>query len=305
MGRVLTAFYDFEVAPASFDFTTFLCTTGIARDLGKCDHVHIVFVPANNPTGFRIDNKPTQIGNKRWRLRHMLAPLCDLIGATHTICATRDDARKYMQGPVWPTNYHVDAPVPSYWFAELARLHRYAPLPEFRADPEAERLLRRYRVLSGPYITITMRHTYGEARNSNEDAWAALRKHVYRKGFWPQVVPDTEDCAWADGVGALAASNPVFRHALYANAAMNMGVNGGPMALCYYGGLPFLQFKMVTDYYSTTPDHFRRMGLPVGTQMPWARWDQKCVWEDDTAETLIREFDDWHSGAMERRGRTA
>jgi hypothetical protein len=302
MRRVLTAFYDFAVSPASFDFTTFLCTTGIARDLGNCGHAHVVFVPADNPTGFRIDGKPTTTENKTWRLHNLLVPLCRLIGATYTVCATRDDARKYQNGSIWPTGYTVDNPVPCYWFGDLKQLAKYRPLPVFHVDPEAKRLIESYDVLKGRYVTITMRNTYGTARNSNEDAWAAFRKHAYKKGYWPQVIPDTEDCAWADGVGAMAAINPLVRHALYAGAAMNLGVNGGPMALCYYGGLPYLQFRMVSDYYSTTPDHFRRMGLPVGTQMPWSREDQRCVWEDDTAETLIREFDAWEyrkSGLMQ------
>jgi hypothetical protein len=288
----LTAVYDFAVAPASYDFVSFLCTTGMAAERGGCQHVHIVFVPADTPDGWRQDPKPISAENKAWRRDNLLIPLCRLIGATHSVCATRAEARKYLTGLLWPAGYTLEEPIAAYWQGKLIKMAKYAKLPDFRVDPEAQRLVRAA-IGERPYLTVTERNTtYGDARNSNAVAWADFYTYATHRGWKVVTIPDTERAAESGGIGALAAVNPLLRHALYHGAQMNLGTNTGPMALCYFGGLPYLMFKMVADYFSTRPEFFAQAGIPVGSQYPWSRPDQRMIWQDDTFDAIKSTFEE-------------
>ena len=286
--KTLTAFYDFAVSPLSYDFVYFLCTTRITRSILGCDRVHIVFVPADTVTGFRIDNKPTTAEERIWRRDNLVVPMCRLLDATHTVCATRDDARKYLSGAIWPNKYSVDNPTAAYFYPGLRKMAGTDSMPPFHIDQEAKWLVRHW-AGADKYITLTLRSTSGETRNSNFEAWRRFQCYAENEHCKVVSIPDTHDAGSfpAQPLGAIAAINPLIRHALYAGAEMNLGVNTGPMALCHCGGLPYLTFKMVADYFSTTPQFFEYIGLPVGTQHPWANpVNQRLVWKDDEFDTI-------------------
>ena len=297
--KTLTAIYDFAVSPLSYDFVYFLSTTRIAKGMLGCERVHIVYVPANTPTGFRIDSKPTTTKEKIWRRDHLIVPMARLLDATHTVCATRNDTRKYLVGDVWPPKYGVQNRTAAYFYPTLRKMARTERMPPFHTDKEVARLVSAW---AGPrkYLTITHRRTYAEARNSNAMAWAKFGQYAQEQGWGVINIPDTQEAGTAsvEPLGAIAAINPLVRHALYAGAAMNLGVNTGPMALCHCGALPYLTFKMEADYHSTTPEFLASIGLPVGSQHPWANpVNQRLIWKDDEFETIQGIFDEIMAGA--------
>lgn len=287
--KILSAFYDFSVAPASYDFVTFLTMAEMARVRGKYDHMRVVFVPADTKSKFREDMKPIDTPQKAWRHTNMLVPMCSLVGASVVMLPER--AAAFPVEHTYPVGYTIDQPVGAYWMPNLKRAAALQPLPQYQVDPEATKYVKHW-VGDRPYLTITHRNTYGEARNSNRVEWSKFIHWAERKDWKVIQVPDIDDAGhwYSQTTGGIAAVNPVIRFALYANAAMNLGVNAGPMMLCWQGGLPHLTFKMVADYYSTTPQFFEKVGMPVGSQLPWFNEKQRFVWSDDTFATIRDSF---------------
>jgi hypothetical protein len=292
----LTAFYDLAVSPASYDFVTFLAIADIARKASNIDRMHVVIVPADTATGFRIDHKPNTTENKIWRRDHLLVPLCRLASASHAVCATRADAERYLIAAenVWPPQYTPTSPVPAYMMGQLISLSRKAGIKaSFKASEQAKQWVEEWKV-PGPYLTLTMRETYTDLRNSDKGAWADFRKWATYNGWWVVVIPDTDRAGKCEPLGAIAAVNPDVRLALYEGAAMNLGVNNGPMSLCWYTDNPHLTFKMVTKgWVSTEPAFFERQGFPIGSQYPHSTRNQKLVWEDDTFGAIKTHFEEW------------
>lgn len=291
--RTLTAVYDFAVSPASYDFVLFLVGAAIYRDVAGYMDVHVVFVPADTVDGFRRDRKPISVENKIYRRDSLVVPLCRLINATHTVCQSREHAASIIAGDVFPEGYTLQKPIPAYWFAEIR--DRAASvgnkLPRLHVDAQARDWVASW-VGDGPYITLTYRDTYGEARNSNKANWRSFGEWATDRGWNVIHVPDTEQCGhpeWS-GVGVAAAMSPLIRHALYAGSSMNLGISGAALAVCWFGDLPFLSFKMVADYYSTKPAFLERYGLPVNTQLPWAKTNQRLVWEADDLDVIKKHF---------------
>lgn len=229
--KTLTAFYDFAVSPLSYDFVYFLCMTRIANRILRCDRFHVVFVPADTETGFRIDHKPTTVGERLWRRDNLLAPMCRLIDASYTICATRGDASRYIGRDIWPASYRLNNPSAAYFYVKLRAMAERDTMPPFRVEPWARQLVTQW-IGERKYLTITHRRTYGEVRNSNSDAWAQFSEYAQGRGWIIVNIPDTEDAGIpsTEPLGAIAAINPLVRHALYVGAEMNLGVNTGPMA---------------------------------------------------------------------------
>jgi hypothetical protein len=80
--------------------------------------------------------------------------------------------------------------------------------------------------------------------------------------------------------------------ALYERAWLNMGVNNGPMGLCWLNDQTrYITFKMVTPTVAQTTVEFNRSrGFEPNESLPFATPLQKWVWEDDTVEVIRREF---------------
>lgn len=91
---VLTAFYDLECGPISFDFITWLVRAMKERDRLGCKGLHVVIVPKENGLG----GFSRHWGNHdehaaRWRLWHIVVAACPLAGATVTLAASRQQAQ--------------------------------------------------------------------------------------------------------------------------------------------------------------------------------------------------------------------
>ena len=116
--KLLTAFYDLAIAPVSYDFFKFLAAVNSIKRAFEYDLVHVVFVPAETETGFRIDHKPTTTDNKVWRLHNLCVPLCRLIGATYTVAWSREFAGALRTVNIWPIDWTPERPTTHYWFAQ-------------------------------------------------------------------------------------------------------------------------------------------------------------------------------------------
>lgn len=268
------AFYDLSVSPYSYDFVQFLA---VAKGLG-CTHT--VFVP-----GERAYQKCSP-AEQKYRMQNLLLPLAKLAGDV-TICNTRDEAREEGQA-TYPFGYTVDNPTHGHMLGQLLKAGRARWL---KASKEANSTVREF--LDGRVIaTITIRESkIKPLRNSNIREWIKVGRWLMESGYYPVFIPDTDNQETDFGYDSypLASRDVDVRLALYDHAQLNLGINNGPMSLCWGTKTPYLIFKMHGESYPETSEAFLKAnGLHVGSQFPWAGKNQRIVWEDDTAENIIR-----------------
>jgi len=100
-----------------------------------------------------------------------------------------------------------------------------------------------------------------------------------------------------DGIQGFAVFREVawnlgLRMALYERAWLNLGVNNGPMALCWLNERTrYITFKILTPGVAGSTVAFNRSrGFEPNESLPFATPFQKWVWEEDTPEVIEREF---------------
>jgi hypothetical protein len=151
-----------------------------------------------------------------------------------------------------------------------------------------------------PPVTITLRdYGYMPERNSNLAAWTAFARGLDPARYPVIFVPDVNQ-GTAGFPPALrqfnvypeAAATLGLRMALYERALINLGVNNGPMGLCWLNTRTrYITFKILTDSApQTTDDYMRHLGFEIGASLPGALPGQKWVWENDDLDVIEREF---------------
>jgi hypothetical protein len=110
-------------------------------------------------------------------------------------------------------------------------------------------------------------------------------------------VPDTAQVF--GGIPGEFAGLPIFteaavavglRMALYERAYLNLGVNNGPMGLCWLNQQTrYITFKILSEAAAqTTADYMQFLGFEIGRSLPFATPWQRWVWEEDTLEVIER-----------------
>lgn len=307
----LFAFYDLAVAPVTFDFLWFLVGAELARRKQGLPSLHVVIVPGRD-AGLRREDpvyeSVVDAESRRSRVGNILVPACSflpsLVGVT--VAGTRGEADRLIEreaAAVFPERYQPALPryPNSAGPLRLAREDGIA-LGVLRATAFDLRAVDRWlgaNCPGRPAVTITLRHyDYMAARNSNFAAWLQFAHRLDRR-LAPVFVPDTEQCL--DGLPPDLANFATFREAainlglrmaLYERAHLNLGVNNGPMGLCWLNAQTrYITFKMLTDAApQATPEYMRHLGFEIGASLPGATPVQKWVWEDDDLSVIEREF---------------
>lgn len=285
----LTAIYDLGIAPLTFDFFSWLMVVDIYRQEAGLSGIHVIVIPSMNPGGFKPGGKPLDLATKQWRLHNLLAPICQLFGASYTLATSRDELSNHRAPALFPPEGHEkDA-----WWSPAILIHMFnqgKKLPKIAPSPLASRWIE-HRV-SKDYVTVTVRHTWPPTRNSDVEVWDRFIKWLIAKGENVIIIPDTDDAILGETVGAIGAINLPFRHALYVHAKMNIGVNNGPLWLCGFTDLPCLIFRLVDEAWAPCrAENFELMGWPVGSQLPWFHARQRLVWENESFPRLCEEYD--------------
>lgn len=307
----LLAFYDLAVAPMTFDFLWFLTTADLVRRRAGLASIRVVIVPGlergvrGETAGYEavVDAKARQA-----RIANILVPACSFVPALAGIstAASRDEATAMVLGApgrTFPKGY--EPALPSYPGPQtcLEAGRRGERVAILRAPPhhlERARSWLAERSGGRRAVTITLRqYGYMSARNSNIDAWTAFAKRLDPDRFFPVFVPDTDhaskpvpDSLAAFGYCPEAALDLGFRFGLYEAAYANLGINNGPMGLCWLDDcVRYITFKILSESVpQTTTEYMRHLGFEIGGSLPFATPWQKWVWEDDTLDVIEREF---------------
>jgi hypothetical protein len=308
----LFAFYDLAVAPITFDFLWFLASADLRRRELGLERIHVVIVPGSHG-GVRQerDDYEEVVGPdaRRERVHNILIPSCAFLPtvAGVTYAASRAHAhhlRGFLDRNVYPAGYEPalpTAPGPQACLAAARRGDR--SIACLRATKERLRDVDAWIAAhSGGrhVVTVTIRaYGYMSARNSDLAAWAKFAGWLDPQRFACVVIPDLAQTL--DGLPAgfekaimfrEAAWNIGLRMALHERAFLNMGVNTGPMALCWlnarsrYGTL-----KMApAGVPQTDLDYYRTLEFDIGGSLPFATPLQEMVWQDDTFEAIRDAF---------------
>jgi tetratricopeptide (TPR) repeat protein len=306
--QTLTAFYDFEVSPITFDFAVFAILAEMERRRCGAHTIHFVFVPGANDR-YRSDDIEYDSHNKDWRLRNIILPICSMMPCRTetTSCLTREHAKKIEANPdfaPFPQGYRVDAPIGQFgWSSLTAAVARGESLPTFKGSPQASDYMKRWlaeHTDNRKAVCITLREsTHYAARNSNVEAWLAFARNLDPTVYIPIILRDTERCFEVPGpefdgltLCSIAAVNLELRMALYEHSWLTMMVLNGPGELCRLSdSIRYIFFDMLTEEVpSTAKIYATAQGIKIGGNLPHATPYQWQIWEPDELDILTREF---------------
>lgn len=308
----LYAFFDLQVVPVTYDAGWFVAAADRVRRQKNLARIHFVIVPGGKD-GFReersayesVVDTPTRL----WRLYNVVLPILTLAPAYSgfSLLPHRDAVRSLRAktgNQVYPADYEPGLPV-SHLPVELLENPPSGneEIGILRSPLQAMRYIERWMAprLSGrKLITITLRqYAFMPARNSNIEAWVAFARRLDSSKFLPLFILDTETAldplpkTFSDfEVFHEASWNVWLRMALYESSYVNLGVNNGPMFMCALNARTrLLIFKIITPSVpQTTEELMSKLGFEIGGQLPFATPFQRLIWEDDSLETIEREF---------------
>lgn len=282
--KVMSAVYDLAVSPPTYEITTFLAEAEKCRLALGFEAIDVVFQPGPK-AGFRDDNLPPDNIERESMLWRVCVPCTKLLPSLRNVLILRERAQITAY---FPENYDSSSPKSHYGLKYFKNGLRCLRATE-SAVRENKRLMQNI-----PYVTITMREAeYWPTRNSDRQAWGEVAEYLKKIGYRPIFIPDTHGRPIEGYDNSLIASWDVdLRMALYQGATLNLGASNGPMTLCMVGGLPYIIFKVVTgDNSPATKLGFLQLhGIQHGDDITETG---KTIWEDDTAEVIIREIKAW------------
>lgn len=301
-------FYDFEVEPITYDFVWAMCIANAYREELKFSQLHIVFVPGTIQ-GLRqeeLEYEQTVSQDARnWRIHAMLLPSIKLLSCptSVTFCATRAEALKIRNEQaqfVYPAQYTVPLPIP---YSPKQAMDYGQKMLALKADPQAIKYVSQWlsqKEKNKKLVVITLRqYDYSPARNSNIIAWAKFANTLDKELYWVVFVPDTEaalseipkELKGFDFFDA-ACWNLNLRCALYELAYINLGVNNGPMALCWLNAhCRYLMFKtFIEGVPQAAIETLIERGFVPNQNPLFANEFQKWVWDNDDYEVIYQEF---------------
>ncbi len=306
---MLYAFYDLAVAPLTFDVLWFLAGADLERRRLGLKSVHLVVVPGP-VDGVRHERPDYEAvvdrDGRRARIADIIVPAASFLPSLRavTVAASRSEAEAAAFGArhVFPAGYEpamprFTTPLPCL---EASRSERME-IAVLRATAEGLAQTDAWLAAHGitrPIVAITLRgYGYMPIRNSNLSAWIAFARGVDKSRFAPVFIPDTDQpsadlASLAPFAVCKEASEDVgLRMALYERAYLNLGVNSGPMGLCWLNARSRdLTFKIITAAPQTTKASMRHYGFEIGKSLPFATPYQRWVWENDDLDVIEREF---------------
>lgn len=281
--KVLTAHYELDRHPVSYDFIAWLIRAKWEADEGQCTHMHVAIDPT--PEGRCREWGNYDAAAAQWRLWHIIVPACTLVGASVTVSPMADfDCPRWTGGMAWRTLKKRDHVVAS--LVELAKAG--AALPKLKATEAARRYVRSFLDRKiGPFATITSRNLplLPEKNSRWNDLWE-FQLYLEGQGYRVFWIEDT-DVAMAKGAG-YAELDVDLRLALYEACALNIIGNNGPAALLEHSSAPYIRTGG-----GQVEDWEQNHGLKHGEQLPWARARQLIWYGPDTFDELKKAYSAW------------
>lgn len=190
--------------------------------------------------------KPKDYDNPKERVDSILRPACELVGVPYSVGSREGEEYGHFISDLIET------------YRRFGRIEKYG-------NP-----------VSGDYVTVTLRSSRKEHRNSSGD-WLKFAEEIKAV-----VIPDYED-------KPISLSS---RMKLYENARLNMFVNNGPAMLCICSDIPYAILKYANKGGATNVEWLASQGLPKGSQYPFASERQRIFWGGDSYQEIRNAFEE-------------
>lgn len=265
-------YHEFNLAtdPGNYDFLIWLIDAEMTRRREKA--------PWPLRVGFSHEDALNERGRKFWEAVHR--PLLSLVGAV-------EDARAiggFRNALFTPSQVCLAA-------------RRGEEVPVLEASAEARTHVAAWLHGRRRPVTITLREASHQwERNSDVASWLRFAQDLRSKGELVVFVRDTERAnePIADFVTYPQASFHVqSRMALYELARANLFVSNGPAGLGLFSRAPYLYFIQLKDGGTDSGEWWTTFnGISESQQWPWARPDQRMIWQRDTYSNLCAAWED-------------
>lgn len=196
--------------------------------------------------GFDGTFKPKDYDNPRERFESILKPACELVGMPYSVGPKEGKEFGHFIGDLIQT------------YKKFGRIEKFG------------------KYVSGEYVTVTLRNSRKQYRNSSED-WEKFAKEI-----GALVIPDYED----------AKLDLQERMGIYENARLNMFVNNGPAMLCICSDIPYAILKYANKGGATNEEWLAGQGLPRDSQYPFASEKQRIFWGEDSYHEIWSVFEE-------------
>lgn len=300
-------FYDFDVEPITYDFAWALSVANAYRQKQGLRALQIILVPGA-VEGLKKERpkyeKVLDHNHRNWRIHSIIIPCIHLLSCPHsfTLCATREEAmmiRQKQAKNVYPPRYNLT--IPTSHEPELANIYT-DKIMSLSASTQAKIYVSKWirnQAQDQKMIVITLRqYGYTPERNSNMAAWAEFAA-THEKEYFIVFIADTEQALYTIPKELQkfvffneACWNLALRAAIYELAYINLGVNTGPMSLCWFNAsCRYITFKTAVKNVPDVPlEMITNKGFIPGCNPKFATSLQKWVWEDDDLPIITREF---------------
>ena len=307
--QTLYLFYDLEVSPITFNFCEELAMANVYRSKCGLKYLYVIFVPGSSK-GLREESQDYETiinqDARHWRKHNILIPITHLIPhcTGFTNCSSREEAELFLKQAtpnIYPKNYSTTFPI-STRFYEGAKTQDPNIMP-IKATKQAVNYIKQWlisRQKQRKLIVITLRqYNYMTSRNSNVVAWANFANSLPVDQYFVVIIPDVEIALQPKLIQLSnfehfleGCWNIELRAAIYEEAYLNLGINNGPMSLCWLNkSCRYIMFKIITENVpQTTEQSLKKHGFIPNQDPPFIKPYQKWVWEPDHEEIIRREF---------------
>jgi hypothetical protein len=302
----VTAVYDLNANPISYDFAYFLASAEVFARKNKKNTFIVLFVPQSEYCS--IDEEYRSVIDQesmKWRFENIILPLMNIYPACigHSILPKRSDTSEAIKGKLlYPELFSERFPRCDYYPEVYASKNKFLG---FSASIQGKRYIdswKKINKISGKIITITLRqYNYERIRNSNIDEWVKFAQFIREKGFTTVFIPDTDasfihDPRFDDFIVFDAPCwNLGIRMALYEGVDLNFFATNGVNAIAILNRkvASIIMKSIVPGSKQATAEVYIERGISVGQKTYDLFEDQFQIlsWKDDTSENIRKEFD--------------
>jgi len=300
--------YDLDVRPITYDFCWVMAMAEAKRREFRLDKLAILFVPGR-VRGLRKEEAGYEAiideNARRWRIYAMMLPATSLLPVQPAVhyFASRGEALLFLgkyATYIYPQKYNTT-------FSTVVPKNKMNYTKDFmsfrspvRAREYVMNWLNRFALGRKPIVITLRQYDFQPQRNSNIQAWADFASQLDPNRYFVVIIPDVEK-AFLELPDALkhftcfesACWNITLRAALYELAYLNLGVNNGPMALCWLNAhCRYLCFKVQTEgVFISSAEHLaNEYGFCPNENPAFCNRFQKWVWVDDSVNVILKEF---------------
>jgi hypothetical protein len=283
--RILTAIYDLQVCPPTYEFFSFISQAEKFRADRGFTAMDVIFLPGPMH-GFRDDGLPPSISERRSMLHRICVSGARLVPSVRNVFVMKD--RTHIEGDVFPPDWTNEKPRFLYGPQYQKDGHRCLTATQAARDEISHRF-------DKPFATITLREAeYWPNRNSNREAWERTAREISYRGIVPICIPDTHGRRLRDCKAFEPAAWDIdLRMALYEGAVLNLGVITGPMSILMLAAkpCPYIVFQKPDEESPGTQKEFMAaQGIIEGDNWSENGW---TVWGQDDPESIVGALSRW------------